>query len=95
MQCIKTGFVLYISSLDKFARMDLFYDGMDLYSNNNDLFAGKPNNIDVECTSISEYGRYNLINNPIVNESLIKYVDDFKYKGHYEELFLSKFKKDA
>lgn len=102
MQCIKTGFSIYITSLDKYSRMDLFFDGQDLYCNYNDLYDSVDyvGTVEIVCDSIqgyddksdNVYGMRYLIVNPTVSDSVIKYVDTMAYKGTYESLFLNKFK---
>lgn len=88
IQCIKTGFVIYIKEMNQYTRMDLFYDLNDLYSNQNDLFNGKPNIIDIECDNIEWGGEYYKIINPIIHQRLIDYVNDMKFKGMHEHKFL-------
>lgn len=94
MQCIKTGFSIYIRSIDKYSRMDLFYDGVHLYSNNNDLYEGFPKGMefDIICADIIPQGYYNQLILPEVSQSVIDYVYTMPYKGIYEDKFLEVYK---
>lgn len=94
MKCIKTGFVIYINSMNKFTRMDLFFDGIDLYSNKNEFHNGRPSDFgikcDIECDNIHWDGnKYYKIINPVIHQCLIDYVDEMKFKGFYEDKFLA------
>lgn len=95
MHCVKTGFSIYISGINKFTRMDLFFNGKDLYSNNNDLYDGRPDNIefDIVCDEIIPTGDYNKIINPVLSKKLIDYVSDFKYKSYNDQKFIDMYGK--
>lgn len=91
MHCIKTGFTLYAADINSWTRADLFFDGHNLYANHNTFIEGKPNNIEVECTSIEKNERYDLLVNPVVSQSVIEYVKDMKFKTYTEDSFIETF----
>lgn len=93
MHCIKTGFTLYVADINSWTRADLFFDGQHLYANHNNFIEGKPNDIEVECTSIKKNDKYDLLINFVVNKSVVEYVKSMEYKGCMESAFIHKFKK--
>lgn len=98
MQCVKTGFNIYIQSLNKSTRLDLFFDGMNLYTNYNELYDGKWDDIEITCDYIESFARpvdrnqrFQIIN-PIVDQSVVEYVDSSPYKSRLDILFVEKYK---
>lgn len=91
MNCIKTGLTLYVSSTNQYTRVDLFFDGTDLYVNKNKYFDGIPSDLEAECLTLDIGDKYDKLNYPKFNTSVIEYVSDMVYKGWAEELFLKRF----
>lgn len=92
MNCIKTGFALYVVSINKHTRVDLFFDGYDLYVNKNTYFDGIPRfDIEATCVALEIGGQYDKLIDPTLKQSVIDYVKDMKYKGRAEECFIAMF----
>lgn len=96
MKCIKTGAVVYVESTHSHYRIDLFYDGMNLYMNNNVEVKGKPPVYDVVCASImfKDFSDKHPLVLPLVSKKLIEYVDG-PWSGQYEQMFIENFKYDT
>ncbi len=92
MKCIKTGFMLYVESQGQYTRADLFFDGQNLYANQNTFLDGTPeiSQIEISCSSIERSSDQLIfkLNNPKINPSVIKYVENMIFKGIYEEHFI-------
>ncbi len=94
MKCIKTGLTLYVTATDQHTRVDLFFDGRDLYVNKNTYFDGKPSTaIEASCTYLEVGEQYDKMMYPAVEESVIEYVDTMRHKTRAEEFFVEMFKK--
>lgn len=94
MKCIKTGLTLYVTATDQYTRVDLFFDGVDLYVNKNTYFNGKPGcTIEASCTYLVVGDHYDKLMYPSVDQSVIEYVDTMRHKTYAEEFFVKSFKR--
>lgn len=95
MHCLKTGFTLFIEEQNCYTRVDLFTDGINLFSNTNTLYPAKKTkdslDIEISCTGIEDQGKFWRLDNPTVNQSVVDYVKEFHYKSVFDELFIKKY----
>lgn len=91
MKCIKTGLTLYVTATDQHTRVDLFLDGTDLYVNKNKYFDGMPSDLEAECLTLEIGDKYDKLNYPKFDPSVIEYVSSMEYKRWTESLFLKRF----
>lgn len=92
LKCIKTGFTLYVESENKHTNVDLFFDGRDLYVNKNRYFDGVPSyQIEGKCTILEVGDTYDKLMYPELDQSVIAYVSNMKYKSRIEDAFIEMF----
>ena len=91
MKCMKTGFLIYVESENKHSRVDLFFDGKDLYVNHNVYKDGPVEYPDGTCSALSVGGKYDLMVDPIIEQRIIDYVCNGPWFDEIEFKFKEKF----
>ena len=92
MKCIKTGLTLFVQDMNKHTRVDLFFDGQDVYVNHNKFIDGRPPIVEAECVSLEVDEKHDKLIEPRISKKIIEYIDTMYFKTRFEDAFVEKYK---